>query len=224
MTGGIIAGTMSAGAMTGGTITVITIADATASGSLATRIQAPTRQTMRLKYMSVRRIFGGSRGMATGAAVWLALSVGAAVVASAGLNTARALAQTGAGSAAVSTKSSATQHVKERAGIDALIDQLHETLKITAEQEPLWRGVTNLMRENGETIGKLAQERAEHAQTATALDNLKSYAEISQAHAAGTKRMIPVFEALYDSMSSEQKKAADTEFRGHLQEPAHHAG
>jgi protein CpxP len=175
--------------------------------------------------MSVRRIFGGSRGMAVGAAVWLTLSAGAAVVGSAGLNSARALAQTGTGSAAGSTKSSATQHDKERAGIDALIDQLHDSLKVTAEQEPQWRGVTKVMRENAETISQLAQERAEHAQTATALDNLKSYAEISEAHAAGTKRMIAVFQALYDSMSPEQKKAADTEFRGHLQaqEHAHHA-
>jgi len=172
---------------------------------------------------SVRRIFGGSRGMAAGAAVWLALSAGAAVVGSAGLNTARALAQTGTGSAAVSTKSSATQHDKERAGIDALIDQLHDSLKITAEQEPLWRGVTKVMRENAETMSRLAQERAEYAQTATALDNLKSYTEISEAHAAGTRRMIPVFEGLYDSMSPEQKRAADAEFRGHLQEHAHHA-
>ena len=173
--------------------------------------------------MSARRIFGGSRGIAVGAAVWLMLSAGAAVVGSAGLNTARALAQTGTASAAVSTKSSATQHDKERAGIDARIDQLHDSLKITAEQEPLWRGVTQVMRENAETMSRLAQERAEHAQTATALDNLKSYAEISEAHAAGTKRIILAFQALYDSMSSEQKKAADAEFRGHLQAHAHHA-
>jgi protein CpxP len=173
--------------------------------------------------MSIRRIFSGSRGMAAGAAIWLALSAGAAVVGSGGLNTARALAQPDTGSAAVGTKSSATQHDKERTGIDALIDQLHDSLKITAEQEPLWYGVTKVMRENAETMSRLAQERAEHAQTATALDNLKSYAEISEAHAAGTRRMIPVFEGLYDSMSPEQKKAADAEFRGHLQEHASHA-
>jgi protein CpxP len=170
-----------------------------------------------VKRMSVHRIFGGSRGMAAGGAVWLALSTGAAVVGSAGLNTARALAQTGTGSAAVSTKSSATQHDQERAGIDALIDQLHDSLKITADQEPLWHGVTKVMRENAATMSRLAQERAERAQTATAFDNLKSYAEIAEAHAAGTRRMIPVFEGLYESMSPEQKRAADAEFRGHLQ-------
>jgi periplasmic protein CpxP/Spy len=220
MTGGIIGGTMSAGGMTGRTITVITIADATASGSLAIRIQAPTRRSVRSKHMSVRRIFGGSREVAAGAAVWLALSAGPAVVASAGLNTARAQAQTSTGAAAAGTQSSVARHDKERAGIDALIDQLHGSLKITSEQEPLWRGVTKVMRENAETMSRLAQERAEHAPTATALDNLKSSAEISEAHVAGTKRMIPVFQALYDSMSSEQKKATDAEFRGHLQEHA----
>jgi hypothetical protein len=35
--------------------------------------------------------------------------------------------------------------------------------------------------------------------------------------------MIAVFQALYDSMSPEQKNAADAEFRGRLQERARHA-
>src|SRR6202521_4185555 len=108
-------------------------------------------KTVRSKHMSIRRIFSGSRGMAAGAAIWLALSAGAALVGSGGLNTARALAQPDTGSAAVSTKSSATQHDKERAGIDALIDQLHNSLKITGigdfriggrDGSSLWYGVT----------------------------------------------------------------------------------
>jgi hypothetical protein len=164
-------------------------------------------------------IFRRSQGI-TGAAAWLALSASAALVGSAGSNSARALAQPSTGSAAVSTKSSAAQHGKEAPGIDAQVDHLHDSLKITAEQETLWRGVTDVMRENAETMSRLAQVRAEHAQTATAIDDLKSYAEISEAHAAATKRMIPVFQALYDSMSLEQKKAADAEFRGRLRENA----
>jgi protein CpxP len=171
--------------------------------------------------MSERRIFGASRGIA--GAAWLALSASAAVVGSAGFSTAHALAQTDAASGAVDTQSSAAQRGEQRAGIDALIDHLHDSLKITAEQEPLWHGVTEVMRENAATMSRLAQERAEHSQTATALDDLQSYAEISEAHAAGTKRMILVFQALYDGMSPGQKKAADAEFRGRLQERAHHA-
>jgi len=36
----------------------------------------------------------------------------------------------------------------------------------------------------------------------------------------GTKKMIPIFQALYGSMSEAQKKAADVEFREHY--AAHH--
>jgi protein CpxP len=219
MTGGIIAGTMIAGVMTGGTIAAITVADVTVWVARDT-LQAPTRRSVRSRHMSIRRIFGASRGIAAGTA-WLALSASAAVVGSAGFNTAHALAPTDTGSAAVDTQSSAAQRGDERAGIDALIEHLHDSLKITAEQEPLWHDVTEVMRESAETMSRLAQQRAERAQAATALDDLKSYAEISEAHAAGTKRMIRVFQALYDSMSAEQKNAADAEFRGRLQERAH---
>ena len=172
--------------------------------------------------MSEQRIFHRSQGI-PGAAAWLMLSASAALVGSIGFNSARALAQPGTGSAAVSTKSSTPQDGEERPAIEALVNHLHDSLKITAEQEPLWHDVTNVMRENAETMSRLGQARAEHAQTATAIDDLKSYAQISEAHAVATKRMIPVFQALYDSMSPEQKKATDAEFRGRLQENAHDA-
>jgi protein CpxP len=80
-----------------------------------------------------------------------------------------------------------------------------------------------VMRDNAQTLSNLAKARSEHAKTATAIDDLKSYAEISEAHAAGTRRMIPVFQALYDHMSPEQKTAADAEFREHFHEHQHHA-
>ena len=46
-----------------------------------------------------------------------------------------------------------------------------------------------------------------------AVDDLKSYSEITEAHARGLKRFISVFEPLYASMSDAQKKDADTLFR-----------
>jgi hypothetical protein len=152
MTGGIIAGTTIAGVMTGGTIAAITVADATVRVARDT-LQASTRGTVRSRHMSERRIFGASRGIAAGAA-WLALSASAA---------AHALPPTDTGSAAVDTQSSAAQRGDERAGIDALIEHLHDSLKITAQQEPLWHGVTEAMRESAETMSRLAQQRAERA-------------------------------------------------------------
>jgi hypothetical protein len=48
----------------------------------------------------------------------------------------------------------------------------------------------------------------------TALEDLKSYSEIADAHATGLKKFIPAFEALYASMSEEQRKNADSLFFG----------
>ena len=57
--------------------------------------------------------------------------------------------------------------------------------------------------------------RADKAKTMTAVDDLKSYAEIADAHADGLKKFVPAFEALYASMSDAQKANANTLFRGH---------
>lgn len=105
--------------------------------------------------------------------------------------------------------------------LDGLIAHLHDTFRITLAQEPQWKEVAKIMRENAETLTALAKARAEHASAATAPEDLKSYAEISEAHARGTQRLIPAFQALYDIMSPEQQKAADAEFHQHFREHHH---
>jgi protein CpxP len=168
------------------------------------------------------RLLGVSRG--TGKAIaWLAMSLSAGLAGSAALDTAQAQTPRAANSAAPTAQAPASHPGKERAGIDALIDHLHDSFKITPQQESLWQDVAKVMRDNAQTLSNLAKARSEHAKTATAVDDLKSYAEISEAHATGTKRLIPVFQALYDSMSPEQKSAADAEFRDHFRAHQHHA-
>lgn len=49
----------------------------------------------------------------------------------------------------------------------------------------------------------------------TAVDDLKLYSALADAHAEGLKQFIPVFEALYASMSDVQKQQADALFRQH---------
>jgi periplasmic protein CpxP/Spy len=164
---------------------------------------------------NVSRITGASRG------TWLALTVGAALLGACGFSAAQA--QTPASAAAAGSQPPAAGHHRHGTNIDGPIDHLHESLQISPRQEALWHEVATVMRENAETMSRLAKARAEQAPTASAVDDLKSYAEISEAHAAGAKRMIPVFQALYDSMSAEQRKAADAEFRGHFREHAHGA-
>ena len=93
------------------------------------------------------------------------------------------------------------------------IKDLHDRLKITPAQESLWTKVADTMRANDEKIDTLAKARHDHASTMTALEDLRSYGEITEAHAAGIRAFVPVFSTLYDSMSAAQKANADNVFR-----------
>jgi hypothetical protein len=99
--------------------------------------------------------------------------------------------------------------------VEARIKELHTKLKITPAQEQLWNNVAQVMRDNAKTMEALIKARSEKAGTMTAIDDLKSYGEIADAHADGLKKFIPAFEPLYAGMSEAQKKSADTLFRQH---------
>jgi hypothetical protein len=98
--------------------------------------------------------------------------------------------------------------------VEARINDLHTKLGITPAQEDLWKNVAQVMRDNAKTMETLTKARTENAKTMTAIDDLKSYGEIAEAHADGIRKFTPVFEALYNKMSDDQKKNADTIFRG----------
>ena len=92
------------------------------------------------------------------------------------------------------------------------IKDLHSKLKITSEQEGKWNKVAETMLSDAKTMDALTQIRIDHDKDMTAVDDLKSYSAIAEAHANGIKTLIPVFEALYVSMSDTQKKEADILF------------
>ncbi|HXE41046.1 MAG TPA: Spy/CpxP family protein refolding chaperone [Azonexus sp.] len=91
--------------------------------------------------------------------------------------------------------------------------KMHDKLMITQAQEEQWGKVAQVMAENAKTMDTLTQARADRAKEMTAVDDLKSYGEITDAHADGIKKLTPVFATLYASMSDPQKKVADTLFR-----------
>ena len=110
------------------------------------------------------------------------------------------------------------------ARVEAQIKHLHEKLQITSAQEDKWNNVAQVMRDNAEKVTSLAIARSENAKTMTAVDDLKSYAAITEAHETGMEKLLPVFTALYDGMSDGQKKAADEEFRHHHEHEHEHHG
>jgi hypothetical protein len=97
--------------------------------------------------------------------------------------------------------------------VEARITDMHAKLKITQAQEDQWAKVAQAMRDNEKAIEPLIKARKDNAKTMTAVDDLKSYGEITSAHADGIKKFTPVFATLYDSMSDAQKTEADALFR-----------
>ena len=95
--------------------------------------------------------------------------------------------------------------------VEVRIKELHTVLNITPAQEELWNNVAQVMRDNAKTMDTLITARKE-AKPVNAVDDFKSYGEITQAQADGSQKFVPVFEALYNSMSDAQKKNADTVF------------
>ena len=86
-------------------------------------------------------------------------------------------------------------------------------LKITEAQEELWNNLTQVMRENAKDMDALTKDNAEKIKTMNAVEHIKFHSQITEAQLAQQKKFIPAFEALYASMSDEQKKITDTIFR-----------
>ncbi|PQV46162.1 Spy/CpxP family protein refolding chaperone [Paraburkholderia sp. BL21I4N1] len=95
--------------------------------------------------------------------------------------------------------------------VEDRIAYLHSQLKITSAQESQWNAFADVMRSNGETMGQLFQQR-KAAGNLSAIDDMKQYASIAQAHADGMKKLVDAFDPLYSSFSPEQKKLADVTF------------
>jgi hypothetical protein len=97
--------------------------------------------------------------------------------------------------------------------VEARIKYLHERLRITAAQEPLWSDVARVMRENAKAVAPLVRERVQSAERGSAIDNIGSYEKLGEAQVDALKRFLAAFQTLYDKLSRDQKKIADSLFR-----------
>lgn len=93
------------------------------------------------------------------------------------------------------------------------INDMHSQLKITAAQEEQWAKVAQAMTDNAKAMDTLTQARKDKGKGMTAVDDLRSYGEIADAHAEGIRKLTPAFATLYEGMSPAQKVEADTLFR-----------
>ncbi|HLX01618.1 MAG TPA: Spy/CpxP family protein refolding chaperone [Trinickia sp.] len=131
-----------------------------------------------------------------------------------------AFAQASAPAAAPVAASATAAH---GARTEQRIATLHSELKITPAQETQWQQFADVMRQNGETMGNLYRQRMAD-KNLSALDDMKQYTQIAQAHADGMTKLVAAFEPLYNSFSADQKKLADETFRQHGKEHGGHKG
>jgi protein CpxP len=120
-------------------------------------------------------------------------------------------------SADASSSAMANSDAKRDGAVEKHITELHASLRITKAEESQWNEVAETMRENVKNLDRAIDKRDANVASATAIDDLNSYADIAQAHANGVKKLANAFSGLYAVMSDDQKKEADEVFshRGH---------
>ena len=103
---------------------------------------------------------------------------------------------------------------KEKAAkIESRIARLHAALRITPQQEPLWQNFAGVMRQNVVQLDAVYAKRENSYGGMNAVQDLQSYAEVQEVTARNVQMLLPPFQALYDSLSPEQRKAADATFQ-----------
>ena len=153
-----------------------------------------------MSFRSIPRLAPGVRSLAIAAVMGTALLAGSYGLAGAQSTPEKAPAA----AAATSTKS---ETVEQR------ITSLKASLKITADQDAKWNGVATAMRDNAAAMDKLVQtKRAIPPSSMTAVDDLVTFQDFTQARMDALKTLTVAFKSLYDSMPADQKKNADQVF------------
>jgi hypothetical protein len=105
------------------------------------------------------------------------------------------------------TRISAVEHT------EAQIKQLEATLNITEAQQELWNNLTAVMRENAKDMEAFSKERAENTKPLDAVEHLKFHGKITKTHLDQLDKLIPPFEAFYNSLTDQQKNITNAIFQ-----------
>lgn len=98
------------------------------------------------------------------------------------------------------------------AAADARLNALQAQLHITDAQMPQWKAFAQAMRQNASSTDALFRQRAQSVTNMSALDNMKSYAQIARAYADSTQALAEAFEPLYVALNDQQRHTIDALF------------
>ena len=94
--------------------------------------------------------------------------------------------------------------------VEANIASLRQRLQITPAQEGPFNAVANVLRANARAEASASHQPPANA---SAVDELRAEIQYDEIELAGLKKLLPALEALYTSLSPQQRQAADMAFR-----------
>jgi hypothetical protein len=92
--------------------------------------------------------------------------------------------------------------------VEQEITELRDRLHITPAQQQQFDAFAETLRKNAQELDALMHEKGQKP-NANAVDDMRFYLQFTEAQAEGLKRLLPAFQALYDSLTDQQKRAAD---------------
>ena len=141
-----------------------------------------------------------ARRALAGAVLMLSLGVAA--------NSATAQTQSPAGQ----TPGAATRQAEPAAHpVEARLGEIKQRLNITAAQQPQFDKFADVVKRNAQEMEALMEKAVQNAQQ-SAVEGLRAAADFAHTEAENLKRLVPALEALYTSLSEQQKRAADQLF------------
>ena len=90
----------------------------------------------------------------------------------------------------------------------------------TPAEQAQWDQFAEVMRDNAREMNKAAMEHAQQVPSMGAVEDLKSYEQLAEAHVQRLQKLIPAFESLYNTMPAQQKQVADQVFRANVESRA----
>lgn len=94
-------------------------------------------------------------------------------------------------------------------GIDAQIADLQKKLRITPAQQPQFDAFAQVMRQNTQQMDSVVGQQQQN-RTRNAVEDLRASTQLAEAEVEGMKRLLPMLQALYDSLTDQQKRLADS--------------
>jgi protein CpxP len=95
--------------------------------------------------------------------------------------------------------------------IERQITDLRRKLNITSGQQPQFDALAQVMRQNAQAMDALAQQEQKNSKP-NAVEAVRAGGRFAETEAEGLKRLLPPLQALYESLSDQQKRAADQVF------------